>query len=237
MHSPRCWSRAWRYAVRVVDEPLVALAGVFCAVVVALIVVVAVFSGRRERRNRESRRQWADRNGWTLVPHPRVDWGERLPGGNKRGVDFAFSAVLGGRPVSVAEYSVTDASDGTSTNTHHHVVTVVRLSRSLPPTEVEPRGRASRMRSRLAGPGETATGNPEFDRDFRIRTSEPAALPQWFSPSLVAAHLTGHVPSSWSVRGVELLRHRPGRLDPPEVPHHAAAVLPLATLLDGPAVP
>jgi hypothetical protein len=215
------------------DDPLVAVVVVLCVVFAALAAILAVYSGRRVRRHQRRMQQWADRNGWTLTAHPHVEWGRRLPGGNTHGVSYTFSSVLDGRRVNVAQYSVTDASDGTTTNTHHHVVTVALLNRPLPSTQVESRGRASRLTSRFLDSGETATGNPGFDRDFRIRTREPAALRQWFSPPLIAAHRSGQVPSSWSVQGAELLCHRPGRLDPDEVQGHAAAVLPLADLLDG----
>lgn len=216
-----------------VDDPLVGVIGALCVVSAALVAIIAVYSVRSRRRHRDRMRQWADRHGWTLTSHPDVDWGRRLPGGNRHGVDDMFSSVLHGRPVSVAEYSVTDASDGTTTNTHHYVVTVTTLARRFPSTQIEARGRVSRLKSRLVGPGDCATGNADFDRAFRLRTTEPATLPQWFSAPLIAAHLSGRVPVPWSVQGNQLLCHRPGRLDPDEVPGHAAIVLPLATLLDG----
>ena len=215
------------------DDPFVAVIGAFCLVFAALIALLAIFTSRRRRRDQQAMQQWADRHGWTFRTHPRVDWGRLMPGGNRHGVSHAFSSVLAGRRVTVAQYSVTDASDGTTTNTHYHVITVALLDHPLPSTQVEPRGRASRLKSQLLGTGDTATGNPDFDRDFRIRTTEPAALRQWFSPPLIAAHLTGRVPPSWSVQGAELLCQRPGRLHADEVPGHAAAVLPLADLLDG----
>ncbi|MET8151447.1 hypothetical protein ACIBSW_17275 [Actinoplanes sp. NPDC049668] len=214
------------------NEPLAGAAAALCIVFAALIAVIAVYSVRRERRRKARLQQWADRNGWTLTLRPDVDWGRRLPGGNRHGVGPTFSAILDGRPVSVAEYSVTDASDGTTTNTHHHVVTVARLSRPLPPTQVEPRGRTSRLKNRILGPGDTATGNPDFDREFRIHTNDPATLHHWFTAPLITAHLTRQVPPSWSVQGTELLCHQPGRLNPNQIRDHAAAVLPLADQLD-----
>ena len=214
-------------------DSLVAVIGAFCLVFAALVALLAIFSSRRRRRDRQAMQQWADRHGWTFRPHPRVDWGRLMPGGNRHGVSHAFSSVLAGRRVNVAEYSVTDGSDGTTTNTHYYVITVALLDQPLPSTQVEPRGRASRLKNKLLGPGETATGNPDFDRQFRIGTTEPAALRQWFPPALIVAHLTGQVPSSWRVHGAELLCQRPGRLHTEEVPGHAAAVLPLADLLDG----
>ena len=213
-------------------DPLVGMTATLCAVGVALVVVVAVFAARRARRDRNRMQQWADRNGWTLTRNPRVEWGRRLPGGNSHGIGYALSSTLAGRHVTVAQYSVTDASDGTTTNTHHHVVTVALLNRSFPSTQLEPRGRASRVKNRLLGPGESTSGNPDFDREFLIRTSEPSVVRQWLSPPLIAAHLNGSIPVAWSVQGNELLCHRPGRLNPDEVSGHAAAVLPLANLLE-----
>ena len=186
------------------DNPVVGMAGALCAVVAALVAIVAASSSRRRRRHRKLMRQWADNNGWTYTPQPGVDWGRRLPGGNTNGITQAFSRVLQDRQVSVAEYSVTDASDGTSTNTHWYVVTAAVLHRPLPATQVEPRGPASRLRSKLFGPDETTTGNPDFDRAFRIRTVEPTGLRQWFSPPLVTAHLAGRASPVWNVRGTEL---------------------------------
>ncbi len=209
------------------------MAGAVCVVFAAIIALSAVHTARRNRREHQALQQWADQHGWTLTRQPDVDWGRQLPGGNNHGVSHCFSAVLSGRPVTVAAYSVTDASDGTTTNnTHQHVVTVAALRRALPPAAVEPRGPVSRLTRALFGAGETATGHTDFDRAFRIRAAAgtPAA---WVSPELVAAHLAGRVPASWSVRGNELLCHRPGHLQPHYVPGHAAVILSLADLLDG----
>jgi hypothetical protein len=216
-----------------VDNPIAGMAGALCAVIVVLVAIVAVTSGRSRRRHRTQMRQWADDNGWTFTPQPAVNWGARLPGGNKHGITHTFSRVLHGRQVTVAQYSVTDASDGTSTNTHWYVVTAATLHRALPATQVEPRGHASRLRTEAFGPDETATGNPDFDRAFRIRTAEPAGLRHWFSPPLITAHQVGQVPPPWNVQGTELLHWQPGRLHPDDIPTHAATALLLADLLDG----
>jgi hypothetical protein len=207
--------------------------GAVCVIFALLITLIAGYSIRRQRRHRDRMRQWADRNGWTFTLNPNVDWGRRLPGGNPNGVSHTFTGMLNGRQVNVAEYSVTDASDGTTTNTHHQVITVVRLHRPLPATDVEPRSRASRLAAKAFGAGETATGNPDFDRAFRIRTTEPATLNQWFSPALITAHIAGRVPKSWSVQGTELLCRQSGRLELDEIAGRAGAALPLADLLDG----
>jgi len=86
-----------------VDNPIVGMAGALCAVVAVLVAIVALSSGRRRRRHRRRMRQWAGDNGWTFTPHPAVDWGSRLPGGNKNGVTQALSRVAHGRQVTVGE--------------------------------------------------------------------------------------------------------------------------------------
>jgi hypothetical protein len=215
-----------------VDNPLVGMAGALCVAVAVLVAIVAVFSARGRRRHRTQMQQWASSNGWTYTPQPAVDWGRRLPGGNKNGITEAFSRVLDGRQVSVAAYSVTDASDGTSTNTHWYVVVVVVLHRPVPATQVELRSLASGLRSARRDLDEAAIGNPDFDRAFRVRTADPAGLRHWFSPSLVVAHLAGRVPPAWTVHGAEVLRWQPGRLKPKDIAGLIPEMLILADLLD-----
>ncbi|GAA0488563.1 hypothetical protein Ade02nite_72470 [Paractinoplanes deccanensis] len=204
------------------------LAGLLCASFGLLFGLLLVVAARRRRRERDRRRRWAESNGWALTEQPDVDWGRHLPGGNKRGIEYAFSAVRRGRRVWVAQYSVTDPGDGTTPQTHHHIVVVATLDRPLPATEVAPRGRVSRM----LGRGEGATGVPGFDRQFRIRTDEPAALGHLIGPALIDAQLGHRVPPAWSVHGTTLLHHRPGRLELDQVPRWADGLVLLAALID-----
>jgi hypothetical protein len=195
-------------------------------------------------RGRDGLADWARAHNWVLTPGPAVDWGARLPGGNRGGVAFAVSTTIGGRVVSAAEYAYTEthigsAPDGaggststTSSHTHEFVVTVVRLRRTYPPMSVEPRGRLARLGRRVFGAGGAVTGNPAFDRGFRVQTPDPAAARQLITPALVAAHLAGTVPA-WSVYGAELLAYHPGRIkDPEHIPALVAPLLRVATLLD-----
>ena len=154
-----------------------------------------------------------------------------------------LSSRVQGRPVSVAAYTVTDtqlttAPDGTggattstTTSTHYYTVTVAALARSMPPTAVEPRGAMSRLARTVLRPGDCATGNAVFDRRFRIRTSDPAAVHGWCTPQLIAAHLDRHLPT-WSTYATELFTYQTGRLDPTTIPHHTSQVVLLAALLD-----
>ncbi|XVV13693.1 hypothetical protein ACQP2X_04880 [Actinoplanes sp. CA-131856] len=204
------------------DEPFGALIGLFCLVFGLLFAVLLVVAVGRRRRERDRRRAWADGNGWSYTEHPGVDWGRHLPGANRRGIEYVFSAVLHGRRVSVAHYAVTDA-DGSS---HQHVVVVATLNRHLPPAEVTRRGRIAKL---LSG-GETGTGHPIFDSEFRVRTSTP---PGWLTGALIDAHLHARIPVPWLIDGAELIHQHPGRLELGDVPRHAAAMARLADLVDG----
>ena len=197
-------------------EPIFVAGGLLCLVMVLMVAAATATHRRRDRREHERWQQWADRYGWTFAARPRVAWSRRVPGE----VRLAVSGVLQDRLVTVAECAVTDAES----NTTFFIAAVALLRRPLPDVEVEPRGRVSR----LLGTG-SAIGSPHFDRAFRIRATEP---PRWLPPALIEAHLAGAVPSSWSVRGVELVTVRRGRLDPGQVSRIAAEVLPLANLLE-----
>jgi hypothetical protein len=218
-----------------------------CVLIVVLVTGAALAARRRERRRGDRLRSWAQHHGWVVVEHPAVDWGRRLPGGNRAGVTVLLSTVVRGRRVSVAEYTVTDVQitsvpDGaggttpsTTTNTHHYTITVALLTRPMPDTTVEPRPKLSRLARAVTGTGETSTGDARFDRAFRIRTAEPAAIRFWCTRPLIDAHLHRRVPA-WSVHGTELMAYHPGRLDPATIAQHADPVIYLAALLD-PATP
>ncbi|XVU26484.1 hypothetical protein ACQPZJ_05360 [Actinoplanes sp. CA-054009] len=194
-------------------EPFGALIGLFCLVFGLLFAVLVVVATRRRRRERDRLRAWAGGNGWSFAEHPGVDWGRHLPGANRRGIEYVFSAVHHGRRVGVARYSVTDA-DGSS---HDHVVAVAALHRPPPPVEVTRRGRITRQRA-------------DFDHEFRVRSAAPAG---WLTNALIDAHLSGRVPVPWLVEGAELIHHHPGRLELGDVARHAAAIAYLADLVDG----
>jgi hypothetical protein len=206
-------------------EAVGAVGGVLCLVV----VLVGVFSVRRRRRERRRLEQWALASGWTLTWEPAVEWGRMMPGGDPRGVTHAFSARVHGRPVTVAEYSTTDAQAQTT----FFVIVAIMLAGPLPPIEVSPRGVLSRGWRKIAGPGEASTGDAEFDAAFRVRSEAPAEALRWLPRPVLAAQLRRELPEFWSVRGAELFTHHPGRLRPEEVPREAQPLVTLADLLEG----
>lgn len=199
------------------DDPVAGVTAALCSIVAVLFVILLVVSVRRRRRKRERMQLWAEQHGWHYTQHPGVDWGRRLPGGNRDGVRDCLSTTFDGRPVSIAEYSVTDGD----ANTHHHLVAVTRLARPLPPIRVEPRGPLSRR---------SGIGDAAFDRAFRVHGDAPAGI---FTPALIAAQVNGALAPNWEVAGAELFVHWPGRLAVADVPQHASRVLWLARLLDG----
>jgi hypothetical protein len=221
-----------------------ALIAAGCVLLIVLVVVAIVVSVRQERQRREALRAWAGRHGWTYVERPAAtDWSARLPGRNRRGVSLMLSGVMGGYPVSVADYSYTTTSsstthraDGTpststSTTTHHYVVVVVRLPRPGPSVEVQPRHGLSKLGRAIFGEAKTALGYEPFDRAFRIYAKDPAAARRLVGRSLAGQHLAGQVPA-WSLYGVDLLTYERGRLgDPARIPGLVAPLVRVATLL------
>ncbi len=202
------------------------------------LIVLLVVAGATGRRNEQRRlagiAAWAAAHGWQYVPAPGVDWHQRLPGRNKRGIAWTVLGVAGGRRVSVGEYTWTEASlstDGqgnstTSSTTYRHVVAVVHLDRPLGRLMVQPRGALSRLGRAVLG-AEPVTGDAGFDKRFRVVGAVPVPLP----PRLLAAHLAGAVPP-WSVHDADLMIHVPGRIDDPAaIPGYAGPALHVADLL------
>lgn len=208
--------------------------GGICAIAVALaglVILALIVRGRGQRRRHEELARWAAAHGWTVTPNPTVDWGARLPGGNRKGISLALSAVVNGRPVSVGEYSYTEThitgggADGattTTSHTHRFVVAVVRLNQSYQPVAVRPRSALSKLAVR---------GDERFDRQFTVEAADPAYARRLIGPALAAEHVAGTVPP-WSLHGTELLAYRKGRLDAPDqIPGLVSPLIRVADLL------
>lgn len=216
----------------------------FAVVAVAVLVglvLAARATMRRERARRQQLAAWAAEHQWTYNHRPKGEWAwaARLPGHTRRGVSLVLSGMLEGYPATVAEYSYTTTSSGTdgsgnsTTNrtVHRLVVAVVRLRQAYPSVEVAPRGAVSRLTRSLFGEGQISTGDPEFDRRFRIRSPDPLTARGLLEPALVSAHLADRVPP-WSIHGDELLSYRPGVLQgPDDVQRAVAPLLEVARLL------
>ncbi|MFD0583900.1 hypothetical protein [Dactylosporangium darangshiense] len=219
----------------------VVLGGAVClGAFLALAIVVAVLSARRERRRREMLQYWAVRNQWQYQPRPQVEWWRRMPGRNRRGVTLALSGLVGGRPVSIAEYhytttSTTPGANGatsTTSSTHHYVLYVVRLPRSWPAVAVHRRGAMSRFGRTLFGDRATALGHEPFDSAYRISADRPELVRGMFGRDLVAEHVAGRLPE-WTLHGDELMTYEAGRIaDPAAIPARFAALVRIADLLE-----
>jgi hypothetical protein len=221
--------------------------GAFCAVLVVLLIVLLVLAGvmhrRRQERWRHHVRGWAKYNGWNADFAPQVDWPERLPGRNRRGMSLVLSGAIAGRPVAVGNYTYTTTSTSTTTGpngvisttttTHNHdfTVAVTWVAQPTPTVTLHQRGAVSRLGRRLFGESAGATGHEEFDRRFRIESPTPDAARALFGPLLVAETLAGHLPL-WSLYAGTLLAHRPGHIkDPAHAPGMAAPLARVADLL------
>jgi hypothetical protein len=168
--------------------------------------------GKRHRRWVRLR-EWARDNAWTLVAEPVVDWGSRLPGGNKHGVTLALSGAVGGRRTSIGEYSFDEAvttTSGHTTTTHEYVVLVLHLDRPSGYLGVLPSDVLERWGRTLLGVG-TTIGVGDFDERHRV-VGDPGRASYALSAELVAAHVAGVAPP-WTLYGTELVTWYPGRID------------------------
>jgi hypothetical protein len=206
---------------------------VLVGIVLTVVVVIAlvVWRARRERARKAKISQWAASRGWTVTPRPGdIEWTSRLPGNNRRGVSLILSGNVDGWPVCVAEYSYTTSSDD-STTTHRYVVTAVRLAAWYEPVAVQSRGGISRLGKAIFGDNAAATGNADFDRQFRVKTRDPATSHALLGPAFIAEHLAGQIPA-WSLAGQDLLAWQEGKIgDPSRIEAVAAGLVRVATLI------
>lgn len=214
------------------------------AALLSLLVVAGVIAVRRERERIRRIGAWAARHGWSFVKNPSVGWAARLPGRNGR-VSLLVHGAVRGYGVGVAEYSYTEKRTSyephrttggsafrTSTTTYSYLVTVVSTPRSYPAVAVARRRALSRLGRVMFGDGTAAIRHPEFDRQFRVATRDPAAARALLGPALVAEQLSGRLPE-WSLAGHEILawRQNGSVTDPARIPALTAPLLRVAELL------
>lgn len=202
---------------------------------VGIAVVVIPLAIRAEQNRRNALRHWGMANGWWVTERSRLPpWASRLPGRRSRTMGMMLSTRIGGRVVTIADYSYKTTSgsgDSQSTKTHHYIVVLVQLERAHSPVAVQTRGVLSRLGRELFGERPTATGHVGFDALFRITGPDPAYAKWLVGPQLIGAHLAGAVPV-WSVVGPDLLTYRVGRLgDPNLIPGMVGPLLRVADLL------
>ena len=75
------------------------------------------------------------------------------------------------------------------------------------------------------------TGNADFDRQFRVKTKDPATSRGVVGPALTAEPLAGQIPA-WSLAGHDLLAWQQGNIsDPSRIEALAAGLIRVATLI------
>ncbi|WP_147404330.1 hypothetical protein [Nocardia panacis] len=222
------------------------LLGAMCAVLAVSIGAMAVLvplSVRAERQRRRTLARWAAAHRWSFARAGRAGWTNRLPGRNRQGLGVTLSGRMDGRTVTIADYQyqTTSTRTGSDGNTHRrkhnhrYIVVMIQLDRAHPPVAITTRGLLSQLGRSLFGDRPTATGNPYFDRDFRVLSPNPTHAKELVGPPLMAAHLGDAVPT-WSIVGTELVTYSPGYLrDPSRIPAYACGPLRIAALLGCPA--
>ncbi|WP_225729611.1 MULTISPECIES: hypothetical protein [unclassified Nocardia] len=221
------------------------IVGAMCLAVVAVLILglVAIpLRSHAEYKRLEALRQWATARGWSFAESGGAEWITRMPGTRRRGIGAIMSGQVNGRWMTIAEYwylteqTGTDSRGRSRTRTHttYYVATVVHLDQSHPHIEVRTRGALSLLGRAVFGEKPTATGNPVFDKDFRILAADPQYSGWLVSKPLIDAHVARAVPE-WSVVGNQLLAYYPGRLRDPDVAYgRGIGLLRVAELLGRP---
>jgi len=182
----------------------------FLSIPIGAFVLLPLFKKWWQRARDDRIGQRAESQGWTVTRNPElIEWCSQLPGSHYRGVSQIMSRTENGWPVSVAEYSYYDGS-GEGETKRHYVVTHVRLTSSYPPVAVERRGGISRVGRAVFGDNAASTGNEDFDRQFRVKTDDPAGH-ALVGPALIAEQFAGRIPT-WSLAGPDLVTWQKGKL-------------------------
>ncbi|MEU1205632.1 hypothetical protein [Nocardia sp. NPDC005825] len=192
-----------------------------------LMIVHGIKASNADRERKERLWQWARANGWQIQEHALVPWTDRLPGRRRQGLGVMVTGMIGGRWVTIAEYTYTDTE-----TTQHYVVVRIMLDRPHPSVAVERRGLGSQFERALFGDKPTATGNVLFDSCYAITAPDRSAAKTLVGPPLIAAHIEGRLPS-WSLLGNELLTYTTaGKFQHPnQILAYAGPLLRVADLL------
>ncbi|MFE9610695.1 PQQ-binding-like beta-propeller repeat protein [Streptomyces sp. NPDC006012] len=209
-------------------------------------------AGRTDlRRQAESRRQWAQRQGWTYEdeqPALLERWRDAVTGAStgEWAARFAVSGPLEGRRVTVFDCVNSAPTRGWSRQPRYGMQTVllVELSAALPLTAVSRHGLAVDTMVPLLKqvvrdrPGRHLheIGDPAYDRVHVVETADPAAAARLLTPA-VREFADDRSWLAWRVDGEHLCQVRPPETDP--LTHDDAALLEelrslirLADLLD-----
>jgi hypothetical protein len=190
--------------------------GVFLAFLIALGAAARNRAVRAERRMRDTLYAWTMANGWQMHEGDvHVSWRQRLSGLRGFGIRrFAFATVHG-LPVTAADCHYATESTDSEGQSHTQWVSlsvfVARLPGGWPDIEVRNRRLGSRLMRALGRQSPVEIGHAEFDRRFKVMTTDPRAAHVLLSPALVDAHLRDQA-SPWSLIGGELMIVEPGRL-------------------------
>lgn len=195
--------------------------------------------GWRPSKNEQAFLRWAAADGWTVVLEPeQVSWAGLLPGRKTGAVRMLLSRTVGGRELCVADYRYSTRRSpglldggrrvGPPMRNHHYVAGWVRLPAEYPPVTVGRPDRLGwiddvldvnldRLADRYLGPRQVPSGDPEFDARFALQAYDPAAAFTVVGPALRRAMLAGEVPTTWQVKGADLVTWRSGSFTEPQV--------------------
>ncbi|NEE02155.1 hypothetical protein [Phytoactinopolyspora halotolerans] len=195
------------------------------ATVLAVVLVIVMFTAVSAKRRRQALQELAHLHGWQWV-HRKDSLPSTFPPGPPfRGHPRRAKArnVITGRHqdrefVAFEYYYVTTTSTGqhASSTTHYYAVWRIALPASLPPISLGAEGVLGGKFAQAFGFRRMNTGNDEFDRRFKVKCDDQDFGARLLHPAMVNLLMdTGTW--AWRIDGNVMLSYSKGHLDADDV--------------------
>jgi hypothetical protein len=204
---------------------------------VALIVVLAVWSYKKNQERLAALQGLARSKGWQCIPGDPYNLPERWPGdpfhsGYARRATNVITGGVGSHPMIAFDYEYkedsTDSNGRSSTTTYHYAVCALGLACALPDLTVSPEGVLSRIGQAL-GMQDIELESEDFNRRFRVKCHNPKFATDVLSPRTMELLLrAGKL--HFRFAGTDVVSAHSGQLQPADLLNRTAV---LAGVVDG----
>jgi hypothetical protein len=201
-----------------------------------VIVLVAVFAYRADKKRRALLQSFALSNGWTYTARD-DSWVDRFPGapfgyGTNRTAANVLVGRHGDREMLAFDYSCqthsTDSKGNSQTTTHRYAICALRLPADLPALELSPESVLTRVAGAL-GLDDLELESEEFNRHYRVKARDPKFAYDVLNPRTMQA-LIARPALHLRLLGPDAICWESGVLKPPVLLERLAT---LAVLVDG----
>jgi hypothetical protein len=204
---------------------------------VALIVVLAVYSYKKNQARLAAIQGLALSKGWQYTAADPYGLPDRWPGrpfhsGYGRRATNVVTGQVGSHPMIAFDYEYkedsTDSKGHSSTTTYHYAVCALGLACPLPELDVTPEGVLSRIGQAL-GMQDIELESEDFNRRFRVKCPNPKFATDVLSPRTMELLLNAGKPH-FRFAGTDVVSAQSGALEPADLLNRTAV---LAAVVDG----